>query len=161
MGAVTYTLNPNLLAKGHKWVWTKVFWLPLMKLAMILAFGLFTISSWEHRGLVLAVSAAVFVIVWGVWIAMLPNHAQRRFNRLSSLQIPYTMTWREGELKWVSAESRHTYDLGELLRWSDREDCILLLTADNMLWMIPKSSFSTPLDLADLRAFLVGIRAPS
>jgi hypothetical protein len=21
------------------------------------------------------------------------------------------MTWREGELKWVSAESRHTYDL--------------------------------------------------
>ncbi len=162
MSAVTYTLDPKLLVQGHKWVWTKGVWFPLMvTLPIFLAFGLFDRPNWEGRVTAFAVAAACLAMAWGAWIVWLPSYAKRRFNTLSSLRIPYTMTWRDSRMTWVSEDSRREYDPRQLRRWSEREDCVLLLTTDNMLWMIPKRAFSSPRDLDDLRSYLAGIRAPT
>lgn len=123
-------------------------------LTLIPAFYCYTQNQW--------VLACLWLIVPRIWLAVfwwvvLPRQARQQYLRQIHLHQPQTLSWDTHSLTFRTVHRSGKIGWGELVKYRENHNIVLLYVTDNLFQILPKRCFDSEAALASFRQHVAPI----
>ncbi|WP_157668108.1 YcxB family protein [Croceicoccus marinus] len=124
----------------------------LALLALLIALDLAFYGRLSRASLAFLVAVPLALAVINLWLV--PQLGRRQFRQSAALRAPGSFEWDDGSVRFTSERGEARIRLGELYRWDETANIVLLYQTEMFFNLVPKADLQgeAPELIARLRA---------